>query len=164
MKCFISVIFILFLFLNFSYAGDLSILCDSSFLRSTTVNNLNRVLLTVRDRNRGNQNWISNWLNSNRGLVDRTEFLQICDEVTGDTPLHLAARVGAGFGVMDVLIRKERGYTQYPLSDVILRRNAEGQTPFEILRERVEQHLSTRSIDNLDTLLRLYALYYIYLG
>ena len=162
MRCLTLVVFILFPFLNFTYAGDFSILCDPSFLRSATVNDLNRVLFTINDEDRENQNWISR-LSSNRGLVNKAKFLQVCDDVTGDTPIHLAARVGARLDVIIVFIQRERGYTKYPLSDVVLRRNFEGQTPFEILKDRLTQYLSVEAIDNLDTLLRLYALHYIHL-
>ena len=161
MKCLIVMIVILFS--NFSHGGDFSILCDPSLLQSTTANNLSRLFFNAKNEDRENQSWIQTWFDSDRSSVTRVKYLQICDGVTGDTPVHLAARVGANFNVINMLIQRERGYTQYPLNDVVLRRNAEGQTPFEILNGRLTQNLSVEAIDNLDTLLRLYALYYIHL-
>ena len=162
MKCLIVMIVILFS--NFSYGRDFSILCDSSFLQSTTASDLSSLLVTISDKDRENRDWVQTWFYPGRSSVTRVKFLQVCDELTGDTPLHVAARVGANLNVMRILIQRERGFTQqYPLSSVLLRRNAEGQTPFEILRDRVTQNLSAESINKLDTLLRLYALHYIHL-
>ena len=155
MKYFMLVIVIFFQFLNFSYGNHPSVFCDPSFLKSATPQNLTDVLANMQYDNR-KQGWRQK-IFYDRDSAVRVAFLQTCNEL-GDTPLHVAARVGARFDTIDMLIQegKERYPGPLPLSRILLRRNAESQTPFEILRNGLTQELSIGTADDLDTLLELY--------
>ena len=82
---------------------------------------------------------------------------QTCDETTGDTPMHLAARLGADFDVIDSLIQQEVHYTPHlHLNNPITRTNKLDQTPVDILKEGLIENLPDEQAINLDTLLELY--------
>lgn len=159
MKYFVIVI-VFFQFLNFAYSHNPSILCNTSFLRSATASQLTDVLASMRHENEEEQNWIQQMIFSDRDSVIRSALFQVCDEITGDTPLHRAARVGARFDLIEALMQEERRrfvrHSRNPLSRDILRKNAQDQTPFEILKSRLTQELSARYVGDLDTLLELY--------
>ncbi len=161
MKYFILITFIIFS--NFSYATDSSILCDGTFLTSATPQDISDTLFNIRHEDRRSARGITNRLRelifSNREALMTSALLQTCDEKTGDTPIHLAARLGAEFGVINMLIQQESDYTpRLYLNEPIMRKNKSDQTPVDILRARLIEDLPAHVIDNLDTLLELYVM------
>ena len=157
MKYFILIIFTIFS--NFSYATDSSILCNASFLESITSPNLLNVVSNIRET-RQPKTFVQRLVFSNRSALIRSALRQVCDETTGDNPMHLAARVATDFSVVYTLIEEERGHTPHPQSyadGVIVRTNTLGETPFDILRSRFIENLpEEQNVKNLDALLELY--------
>ena len=155
MKYFILVIVIFFQFLNLSYGSHPSAFCNPSFLKSATPHDLTDALANMRYNSKRKQGWIQEIVFDNRDSVTEVAFLQTCNEL-GDTPLHVAARVGARFDTMNMLVQEVKKRYPGPLSHILLRKNAEGQTPFEILRNKVAQDLPSVVVSDLDALLELY--------
>ena len=169
MKYFILITFFILSSLSYdlSHADDYTILCDASFLGSTTsrdlANTLRNIRINIRDEERQSrsrlQEIVQEIVFSNRTALIMHALRQVCDETTGDNPMHLAARVATDFGVVTLLIQEEREHISYPqnyLENVILRTNKLDETPFDILRSRFAKDLSEQAINNLNTLLEFY--------
>ena len=169
MKYFILITFFILSSLSYdlSYADDYTILCDASFLESTTsedlANTLRNIRVNIRDGERQSrsrlQEIVQEIVFSNRTALMMHALRQVCDETTGDNPMHLAARVATDFGVVTLLIQEERGHISYPKNyseDVILRKNKLDETPFDILRSRFAKDLSEQAVNNLNALLEIY--------
>ena len=157
MKYLIFIVFIIFS--NFSYATDPSILCNIPFLKSTTPHNLTDTLSAIVHRERQLQSWYRRFVMDDRGILLRY-LRQTCNEATGDTPVHLAARVDASFSVIR-LIQEEiecMPYKEHDADRVISRKNKRGETPFDILKNNLMETLPDHAIENLDNLLKLYAM------
>ena len=158
MKYFIFVLMASFISLSSIYADEFRILCNDSFLRTTTSGELANMLSNI---SRPPRNIWEKYVfpdGINRAGLMFPIFRQICDEVTGDTPVHRAARVATDFGVVFFLMEEEKKY--YPQSyvdHIVMKKNKRDETAFDILRNRVIEDLDEQAINNLDALLDLYA-------
>ena len=118
-------------------------LCQSYFLLSALPETMQEYLEGLEQEKRSNLGLFFRYWTP-RNTILQAEVNQVCDEFTGDTPLHLIGRWGnVDYEVIEILVARGASLKQ---------RNLEGQTPYEVARDRIDSFIS---IDEVYGLLQL---------
>ena len=112
-------------------------LCRISFLQTADLMELNNVLQAINQRASLHQTRIVRLFSPHLGI--KAALSEDCGN--GNTPLHLAMQTGISFDMIQTL-------TQYADPWMFSKGNVDGQTPFDVLRERLTH---TMNVDDLKT-------------